>query len=197
MDANQFRKPTMPDLRAKVNGQKTENIAVAREMPPIVTGPVEDPRFGGYGAVMADGRLITDYRTHCEYNYSPSKYGESVRLWLQRNAEGVIQVTRDRQAKRVGAQYRKAPTVPPFQQTNKCNEFQCGFDYNPDRRAIGLGRIEGCPELFGTWGEPLREMPAPTHVGVTTTFEGGRNTPRGRTFQKLGDRSFTTEGVSG
>jgi hypothetical protein len=197
MDARQFRTVTSPDLRPSVNSQKVENIGWKREAPQVVTAPIEDARFSGYAAPMSDGRLVTDYRTHCAYNFSPSKYGESVRLWLQHNADAVIQVTRQRQAERNGALYVKAKTVPPAQQTTSCNEFECQHSYNWDRNAIGLVRHEGVPDLFGTFADATKPMPYPTGASLTTTFEGGRNTPRGRQFTPLAGRSIATEGVSG
>ena len=197
MDRNQFRLPTTPDLRPNVNQQKVENIAIKKELPPVTTAPIDDPRYAGYAGPMSDGRLITDYRSHCEYNYSPSKYGESVRLWLQHNADAVMQVTRKRQADRVGAQYLKARTVPPAQVIQGCDEFQCGMDVNFDRAAIGIARREGCPALFGTFSDPYLPAPSPSGVALTSVYEGGRNTPRGRDFQPLAGRSFATDGVSG
>lgn len=197
MDSGQFRLPTYPDLRPNVNPQKTENIVVARQAPSIKTAPIQDSRFPGYAANMQDARFITDYRTHCQQNFSPSKYGESVRGWIQHNADAIIQTTRKRQAEMAGAQYMKAATVPPGQQYESCNEFDCKFTYNPDRDAIGLVRKEGCPELFGTFSEPYLPMPAPTGTMLTTTYEGGRNSLRGQAFAPLAGKLVVSNGVSG
>lgn len=197
MDPSNFRYRTEPNYYPAVNSQKVANIGLTREVPPIVTAPVEDPRFSGYGGIMSDGRLITDYRSHCEYNYSPSKYGESVRIWLQHNSDAIMQVTRQRQASRMGAQYRKADTVPPTMERQKCNEFECNFSYNLSRDAIGMSRHEGVPELFGTFSDGRLPMPYPSKAVVTSDYEGGRNTPRGQRFQPLGGSSLASQGISG
>ena len=56
-----------------------------------------------------------------------------------------------------------------------------------DRNGIGLVRKEHVPPLFGTY-DPTSWPPEETNTHLTTVFEGGRNTPRGREFNVWADR---------
>jgi len=188
MDAQQFQKRTMPSFRPVVNENVTQKAAMAAEVPAKGTEPIADQRYPQYAAVMNDGRLVTDYKSHCSINVVPSKYGNSLRAWYQHNADALVQVSRKRQADRAGAQYLMAATVPGPRQIQQCDPYDCSFMKSSNPETIGLERIEGVPSLFGTFSDTRYIKPASSSK-LTSTYEGGRNTPRGRQFTPLGNNS--------
>ena len=188
MDSQRFRTQTMPTFSPIINEFALKKAATRIEAPSKSTAPVDDMRYPGYASVMSDARLVTDYRTHCAVNVAPSMYGNSLRSWLQHHGDGVVQVSRQRQAERSGALYHKAVTVLGAKQYQTCDEFECKFNASGVKNTVGMERIEPVPELFGTFGEPTMTTPS-GNTPLTTVFEGGRNTPRGREFQPLGSGS--------
>jgi len=188
MDAEQFQKATKPTYKPILNGNVTERAALAAEVPAVATEPIADPRYPQYASIMNDGRLVTDYKSHCSINVAPSKYGNSLRAWYQHNADAFIQISRKRQADRVGAQYASAKTVPGPRQIQQCDEYECKFMKSADKNTIGLERIEGVPSLFGTFSDSRYIKPGSSAI-LTSTYEGGRNTPRGRTYAPLGTKN--------
>jgi hypothetical protein len=187
MDAQQFQRPTKPTFRPVLNGNVTEKAAMAAEVPAKGTEPIADQRYPQYAAVMDDGRLVTDYKSHCAVNVVPSKYGNSLRAWYQHNADALVQVSRKRQAERAGAQYSMAATVPGARQVQQCDPYECSFMKSTNPTTIGLERIEGVPPLFGTFSDTKYMKPASSSI-LTTSYEGGRNTPRGRQYVPLGNK---------
>ena len=185
MDSKQFRKQTQPNYGPKINHTVLETAVKRVEAPLKETETIPDPRYPQYASKMSDGRLVTDYKPHCAANTAPSRYGNSMRAWFQQHADAIVQVSRQRQVERTGAQYMRAATVPEPKQIQQCDQFECKFLKNKAPHTIGLERIEGVPSLFGTFGEPTSMMPAAGEI-LTTNFEGGRNTPRGRTFEPMG-----------
>lgn len=191
MDSQLFRKPTSPNFKANYNSEVLEKAAKRLEAPSKVTAPIDDPRYPRYAGKMEDARLVTDYKSHCANNVVESKYGNGLRGFLQHNADALIQVSRQRQAERSGAQFYKANTVMEPQLVQKCNPYDCDFTPSADfKNTLGLERSEPLPELFGTFSDPNKGAPATTNHRLTTVFEGGRNTPRGREFVPLGYGSF-------
>jgi len=188
MDYRRFRTQTQPNYSPKTNSLVLAAAVNNIEMPMKETEPIPDPRYPQYASQMSDGRLITDYKSHCANNVAPSKYGNSLRQWFQQNADAIVQVSRKRQVERTGAQYMRAATVPGPRQIQQCDQYECNFMRNKNIETIGLERIEGVPSLFGTFGEPSRLTP-PSGEILTKNFEGGRNTPRGRSFEPLGSKS--------
>ena len=189
MDSQQFRKATFPRFSPIINEDTMAKVAQKIKAPEKKTAPVDDMRYPGYAGNMSDARLITDYTTHCAKNVAPSKYGNTMRQWLQHNATGVIEVSRKRQGDRAGAQYVMADTVLGQKYFQECNEYECSFSSSGVRSNIGLGRKEVLPELFGTFSQGYRISPTPK-IGKTSVFLGGRNTPHGREFVALGNQSF-------
>ena len=180
----------MQEYRLPVYNQNAVEKTVKKmEAPLKETAPIEDPRYPRYASIMQDGRLVTDYKSHCANNSGPSKFGNSIRGFLQHNADALIQVSRKRQADRAGAQHYMAATVVPSRTVQSCDQYECGFRNTYEKHSIGLTRSEPVPALFGTFSEPTRYAPSPT-IGLTTVFEGGRNTPHGREFSSLGTDSF-------
>ena len=190
MDSQQFRKTTYPAFSPIINQETLRKAAKAIEAPAKETAPTEDMRYPGYASNMEDGRLVTDYKTHCANNVIPSKYGNSMRQWLQHNSSAFIDVSRKRQSDRAGAQYYMADTVLGQKYFQKCDEYECRFSASGVRHNIGLGRVENVPELFGTFSNPNQVAPM-SRIFLTDDYKGGRNTPRGRNFQPLGNQSFS------
>jgi len=185
MHRDRFRKQTSPNYAPVVSNSVTK-IAVERaDGEQKSTVPIEDIRYPKYASKMEDARLVTDYKAHCAANTAPSKYGNSMRAWFQHNADALIQVSRKRQADRVGAQYTKAQTVPPAHQLQQCTPYECAFLKNKNTESIGLERVEGVPPLFGTFSDARYDMPASGSY-LTSEYEGGRNTPRGQIYRPLG-----------
>lgn len=191
MDSQQFRKATFPIFSPIINEVTLAKAAQKIEAPSKKTAPINDMRYPGYASIMQDARLVTDYKSHCANNVAPSKYGNSMRQWLQHNATGFIEVSRKRQAQQTGADYIMADTVLGEKYFQHCNEYECSFSSSGVRSNIGLGRRERLPELFGTFSQGTRISPGP-RIGKTTSFEGGRNTPHGRHFVPLGNQSINT-----
>jgi hypothetical protein len=187
MDAQQFQRPTKPSFKPVLNENVTQKAAMAAEVPARGTEPIADPRYPQYASIMEDGRLVTDYKSHCAINVVPSKYGNSLRAWYQHNADALVQVSRKRQAERAGAQYSMAATVPGARQIQQCDPYECSFIKNANPTTIGLERIEGVPSLFGTFSDTRYVKPA-SSTKMTNTYEGGSNTPRGREYVALGNK---------
>lgn len=185
MDSKQFRKQTSPNYAPNVSNSVTETAAKRAEGEQKNTLPIADQRYPHYAAKMEDARLITDYKSRCAANTAPSQYGNSMRAWFQNHADALVQVSRKRQADRVGAQYSRAPTVPPARQLQQCTPYECAFLKNKEINSIGLERVEGVPPLFGTFSEARYAMPKSGSY-LTSEYEGGRNTPRGQNFKPLG-----------
>lgn len=188
MDSQMFRKQTSPNLMPKYNPVAVKKAVARMEAPTKATYPIEDPRYPTHASIMEDGRLVTDYKSHCATNGGDPRYGNSVRGFLQHNADALIQVSRKRQADRVGAQYMMANTVVEPKLIQTCNEYECSMS-RVSKGGLGLERSEPVPELFGTFSDARKVAPAP-NVRLTTVFEGGRNTPHGREYVPLGMGSF-------
>jgi hypothetical protein len=186
MDSQLFRKETETPFRKSVNQAAFDAVARQIDSPSKVTMPVDDVRYPLYAAPMEDGRIITDYQPHCSFNVVQPKYGNSVREFLQHNATAIIQVSRKRQAETAGAQFHKAPTVEGPKTIQRCNEYDCTFIESDYPKSIGLARTEPLPSLFGTFSAPTQPAPDSLKPPITTVFEGGRNSLRGRQFTPLG-----------
>ena len=187
MDSRFFRKTTDPnfyeDTPGNWNARGTAYKTVVSERN---TFPTPDPRFPGYAGIMEDGRLITDYRPHCNKNV-PAGSQYAVKEWMTKNTTSIINVSRTRQATITGALYGTDPTVvPPPVGLVQCTPTDCGYAEG-SLYGIGIERQDKAPELFGTFEISGRAVAAPSNTKLTTYFEAGRNTPRGREFQGLGN----------
>ena len=175
MDAKLFRLPTSPNL---FSYQKNYYQQPASR----VTVPTEDSRFPGYAAAgAADGRLVTDYRYHCETNI-PVEAQEKTRVWMQQNAEVIMQISRQRNAERTGAVYGlDRSMVPPAAVLVDCAKDQCVRIQTGAINGIGVERRgDKTPDLFGTYEAGSFLPPPAARLSGTYHYEGGRNTPRGR-----------------
>ena len=188
MDSQRFRKQTYPTFTPIINEATLQKAAERIDVPDKHTQPVDDPRYPGYASVMGDGRLITDYKSHCANNVVSSEYGNSLRGWFQNNADAIIQVSRKRQAERAGAHFYSANTVVSPKQYQKCDQFECVISRTDIKSSVGIERKEGVPSLFGTFSEQTQGGPT-GKTTMTTVYEGGRNSIRGREYISLGMRS--------
>jgi hypothetical protein len=187
MDSRFFRRTTDPNFYENVpQGYDAKRTAYKTVVSARNTLPSPDPRFPGYAAIMEDGRLVTDYRPHCNQNIpAGSQYG--VKEWMVKNTTSIIDVSRSRQAQVTGAIYKDDPTVVPDPLgTVKCTKTECGYTvYNES--GIGIERNDPAPELFGTFTVMGRIHPPHSKTALTTNYQVGRNTVRGRVFQPLGN----------
>lgn len=176
MDSKLFRLPQNPNLFADQIAAAPWKESVTRSR---AGAPAEDARFPGWAAPFSDGRLVTDYRPHCETNI-PVKAQEKTRVWLQENAEDIIRISRERMSELTGmAKGVDMSTEPPAEVLVDCTAAGCTRKATGATLGIGVERQgAAAPELFGTWTVKTNEPPARAHVGITTKYEGGRNTPR-------------------
>jgi hypothetical protein len=178
MDINGFREPQSPWFFSQPPTQLVDNRN--RELmtkPEPKTLPTQDSRYPGWAAHMNDGRLSTDYRTHCEVNI-PTGSQYASRLFMQRNGVSLINQARRRQAQASGAGLAyDSSTILPAAQTVSCDVGQCvRVLVNP--YGLGTERNEVVPELFGTFSESHASLQKPAKPAFTRVEEGGRNTRR-------------------
>ena len=174
MDSKLFRLPTNPNFYA--NTPNPFNPDVKGKFSHL---PTPDTRYPGFAAQMSDGRLVTDYQPNCSKNVPTGKQF-ATKEWMTRHGTELIRISRERYAQQNGSGYRLAATVPPPAVVVQCNADDCSRRVTDAPGGIGVERSgSAAPHLFGTW-EPNMVKAAPqTVAGLTTRFEGGRNTPRG------------------
>lgn len=190
MDSQFFRIPTQPNPY-KYNmlpSYQAQKVATNTIVSVRTTAPTQDSRFPGWAAPMADGRLVTDYRPHCNENI-PAGSQFATKEWVQKNTDEIIDISRKRQATMVGAIYGLDPTVvPPAEAIQQCDPMGCDIVTTGLSEGIGLERpYDKAPELFGTFSYPIMKNPYAPKVGLNTRFENGRNSPRGRNFKPMGN----------
>ena len=178
MDAKLFRLPTSPNY---YSGVSSANPFELKEQQKRSQLPTSDSRYPGWAAPMADGRLVTDYSSHCSQNIPIGKQ-YATKEWMTKNALEIIRVGRDRSSQQAGAIYGLDPTVvPPPATIVKCETYDCFRNPTHAEGGIGIERADvATPELFGTWDNAEWGATAPpAKTALTTVYEGGRNTPRG------------------
>jgi hypothetical protein len=142
------------------------------------TAPTPDNRFPGWAAPMSDGRIMTDYRSHCAVNL-PTGTQYASRQFMIHNADSLISQSRKRTAERAGAGLSfDSRTDVPAEQFVKCDKDQCSYMNNVSE-GVGVERLDSVPALFGTFGYSSASWMTPATPSITTKFEGGRNTIRG------------------
>jgi hypothetical protein len=174
MDSKLFRLPTGPNFYESIQSARPVDVTeIARGQ----IRPASDSRFPGYPAQMEDGRMVTDYSSHCSQNVPVGKQFPT-KAFMQKRAEEIIGLSRRISAKRMGADFMfDSSVVPPFAGTVSCTRSECSREAGP-AGGIGTGRHEPVPELFGTYTIPYTEPPA-ARVSYTARYEGGRNSIRG------------------
>lgn len=185
MDSQFFRVPTNPNYYFGLTPREAQKTAYKTAVSQRNTFPTPDSRFPGWAAPMEDGRLVTDYRPHCNENI-PAGSQFPVKEWITKNAEEIIHLSRTRQAEITGAQYAFDPSVvPPPVQIVKCDAIDCAFFPTDAVNGIGTERVyDKAPELFGTFDLPKQRAQRP-NISLNKVYENGRNSPRGRTFEPL------------
>ena len=154
-----------------------------------VTPPVKnllsakDVRYPAYVAPLEDGRLVTDYRPQCSKNVKPG-YQYNTKLWMIHNADRIMDETRRQQMDVAGAGLPMANTVPPPAAVVKSSAFYSEVQPTYAYNGIGLQRADSkAPDLFGTFyyaPSMLTKQSNRKNIQVTTMYEGGRNSIRGR-----------------
>jgi hypothetical protein len=177
MDAKLFRLPQTPNYYAASQNAAPWTESVKRSR---ATAPAEDARFPGWAAPQSDGRLVTDYRPHCETNI-PVRSQQVTRIWLQRNADDILRIGRERTAELTGMSYGvDMTTEAPAAVLMTCTKAGCIRKGTSATLGIGMERGDNgpVPDLFGTY-MPSSMLPAPAeHIALTMNEEGGRNTRR-------------------
>lgn len=192
MDRKGFRYKSAPNLY-KYEPSTMDIIREANQMQiggAKGTEPARDNRYPAFAAPMADGRLITDYRTHC---YQNIRVGDQfdVKHWMQNNAEQLMDLSRRRQVEWTGGSLPILELGPPPADVAVGNVDS--YDVKPTNFVGGLGIVRPstapAPELFGTFKfEPTgaEERNNVSLIRGTINFEGGRNSPRGRIARIVG-----------
>lgn len=176
MDVNGFREAQSPFFYNQPPTYLVEVTTARVALPPQKTTlATPDSRFPGYAAPMNDGRIVTDYRSHCETSI-PSHQSYAVRHWMQRNGDEILTTSRARQAAAVGAGQPRADTEMPARSFVQCDTQVCVRE-GGERMGVGQVRRETVPPLFGTFA-PAGRFGSRPRVPLTTNYEGGRNTPR-------------------
>jgi hypothetical protein len=183
MDARLFRLPTQPNFYAAAS---TADPFDKGQRQKYSQAPTEDTRFPGYAAPMSDGRLVTSYQNHCSQNI-PSGKQFATKKWMTNNASDIIQISRDRAATQTGAIYGvDFSMVPPPVTLVECTRSDCSRMATQKEGGIGVERAPDTPvELFGTWDPRITGVTPKPNTATTTTYEGGRNTPRGNRGPEL------------
>ena len=176
MDSKLFRLPQNPNLFAEQAAAAPWKESVTRSR---AGAPAEDARFPGWAAPFSDGRLVTDYRPHCETNI-PVKAQEKTRVWMQENAEDIMRISRERMSELTGMAFGvDMTTEPPAEVLVKCTAAGCERKATGETLGIGVERSGAeAPELFGTWTVKNLEPAYQPQISLTRKYEGGRNTPR-------------------
>lgn len=182
MDSNNFRKVSSPN---PYSSYETIKINTDKYNLPIDTAP--DNRYSSWPAMMADGRLSTDYGNHCSQNI-PTGSQYPTKRWLINNSDKIMEQSRKNQ---FPLSQTFQAVVPPSEQTIDCSKDNCKIKNTNMSNGIGLERIDNAtPELFGTF-DTVQSKVVQTNVSmVTHYFEGGRNTPRGSygSYEKMSER---------
>ncbi len=164
------------------------------------TEPARDNRYPAFAAPMSDGRLITDYRTHC-YQNIPVGAQFDTKHWMQNNAEQLMDVSRRRQAEWSGGSLPILDLGPPPADVAVGNADS--YDVKPTNFAGGLGLVRpsstATPDLFGTFAPPptmAEERNNISFIRGTINYEGGRNSPRGRIERNVNNRPIYGSGTN-
>lgn len=187
MDSRLFVLPTEPNYYETQSASVSRKTAFTKTIPEgqYSVGPAPDSRYPGWAAPMSDSRLVTDWRPHCNRNV-PAGLQFGTTQWMQRNADEIIRISRERQSKDAGATLGFDNTiVPPASNIVSCDIMKCGFEQTGQAYGIGTERREPVPDLFGTFNTEVQQVTQKLPP-ITSSFEGGRNSVRGRYYTELG-----------
>lgn len=148
------------------------------------TEPSRDNRYPAFAAQMSDGRLVTDYRTHCYENITVGEQ-YATKHWMQANASEMMDVSRRRQLEWSGGSLPILDLGPPPAEMQYTNADTFNIAETQFRGGLGLERadqsVNGVP-MPGTYfyaPSLAEERNNVSKVRGTVTYEGGRNSPRG------------------
>jgi hypothetical protein len=173
MDPTRFASVTYP------NYMLLDSAAVKYTAPEEMM-PTTDVRYPGLAATMSDSRIMTDYKPKCAANI-PVQAQRGTKIWMQNNADEIMNISRGRMAERIGVtSIYDVPTMPE-EMADTCGPYNCSKQrVVPEGAwAIGVGRPNGVPDLFGTFQATptMAQTVAGKNTKLTTVYEGGRNTP--------------------
>jgi len=170
MDSKHYRKVSDPNYYVDFKNVKVN-----------LKNTAPDNRYNGWPAIMADGRLATDYNDHCSKNVPVGNQYPTTQ-WLQHNAEKIIDYSRKHQFPIT--KNLDVSVIPPPAQILKTSKYDCHLEATNQNLGIGVERDNNVtPDLFGTFSQVSYEQ-KPKNSMVTNYYEGGRNTPRG-TYSNL------------
>lgn len=177
MDINGFREAQSPWFFSQPATQLVDIRNSVMAKPDPRTLPTQDARYPGWAAPMNDGRIATDYRSHCEVNI-PTGMQYASRQFMQKNADALISQARKRQAAATGAglSWDSSTLMPPMAYVS-CDTGACRMSEG-NARGVGIERRDTAPELFGTFSQSYPSMGTPAKPSLTQREEGGRNTRR-------------------
>jgi hypothetical protein len=175
MDSRLFRLPTTPNLYAPNLAAKPVDVDSRYSQV-----PTPNSRYPGWAAALDDARATTDYRPHCSTNV-PAGSQFMTKAWMQKNGQKLIDVSRQRYAELTGSWFGLDPTVvPPAAMYVHCSENTCERVASTDPFGIGTERLDAsAPALFGTFDMRASKAAPTPRIGLTTAYEGGRNSLRG------------------
>jgi hypothetical protein len=173
LDQQGFSRDTRPNLYHNPPFGTEYKAAQKAYVPPVKdVYPARDNRYSAYAGPMQDARLVTDYRPQCSKNIRPAAQFNT-KLWLINHADEVMDESRKRQVEWTGASLAMANTVPPPANIVHSNPFYSEVNTTGLKGGIGV---------FGTFTyEPTMDEIRNNrkNIGLTTYYEGGRNSPRG------------------
>jgi hypothetical protein len=178
-----FSRDTQPNLFKNPSfGTEYKAAQKAYVAPVKDVYPARDNRYPAYAGPMQDARLVTDYRPQCSNNIRAGNQFNT-KLWLINHADEVMDESRKRQIEWTGASLSMANTVPPPAGVVHSNPFYSEVNPTGLKGGIGVERANApAPTLFGTFSyEPTMSEIRNNrkNIGLTTYYEGGRNSPRG------------------
>lgn len=186
MDSRFFRVTSEPNY---YNNKSPQDASMLTKTITKSTLPTQDTRYPGWAAPMSDGRIATDYRTHC-YENIPAGKQFATKEWLQKNTEDIIRISRERHSKNTGGNYGFAETETPPEKLVQCDPVMCSVTTTGLSYGIGTERVDKIPYLFGTYQVP-KNRAMPTNTPITQKYEGGRNTVRGRSYTDIGTKPLS------
>ncbi len=161
----------------------TEYNTVRRTVvPPKFTHPIPDSRYPAFAGIADDARFGTDYRPHCTQNM-PTGTQFTTKQWMVHHATEIMDISRKRQVEWTGASLPMANTMPPPAVIVHSTPFENELQPSGARYGLGIERSDAkAPSLFGTF----HIAPSQTEIygnkkqiGITSRYEGGRNSLRG------------------
>jgi hypothetical protein len=179
MDAKLFRLPTSPNYYAPLQSSPPAPIRDVRNG----LLPAPDNRYEGWAGPMSDGRLVTDYTPSSSKNI-PAGQQFPTKAWMQKHGTDIIEQSRKVAGEKTGSIFPfDSEVVPPAESIMTCKKSGCSRKATDAEGGLGMVRGNGgVPELFGTFhseeSSHLGDMV--THLEGTTSYEGGRNSIRGR-----------------